>query len=208
MKSQLILIAGLLLCLVAGIARSDEAASARLIEQLQGIDQLAGKFEQRQYSADQDALVSTSTGRFRLLRPGYFSWEIQTPDSQLIIANPEHVWHHDRDLETVTRRPVDAEQSASPLQVLGGNMQALNENYEVEITAPGRYQLQPLLSDPGFKSLQLSIEDGMLAGMQVRDNLGQRLEITFSELDTSPGLTAAAFDFVPPEGADLFYHEQ
>ncbi len=208
MKSRIILITGLLLCLVGGIARSDESASARLVEELQSIDQLTGSFEQQQYSGDSNELVATSTGRFRLLRPGYFSWEILTPDSQLIIANPDHVWHHDRDLETVTRRPVDTQQNASPLQVLGGNMQALNENYAVEITSPGHYLLRPLLSDPGFKSLTLIIADGMLSGMQVRDNLDQRLEITFSDIDSSPGLTPGDFDFVPPEGADLFYHEQ
>ena len=49
---------------------------------------------------------------------------------------------------------------------------------------------------------------GQLAGMEIRDNLDQLLIITFSDVDSSPGLKPSDFAFEPPEGADLFYHDQ
>ena len=91
-----------------------------LLEELRAMQHLQGDFTQRQYTRE-DALLVESSGRFRLLRPGYFSWEITAPDSQLIVADPQYLWHHDRDLETVTRRPVTNSAQMSPLQVLGGD---------------------------------------------------------------------------------------
>ena len=54
----------------------------------------------------------------------------------------------------------------------------------------------------------LVLEDGQLAGIEIRDNLDQRLVIRFSTVESSPGLTPADFAFQPPEGVDLFYHDQ
>ncbi len=208
MLLRFIVIAGLGLCLAAGIVRADEAATDELIERLEGIEQLAGRFDQEQFSRDSGEKVGGASGSFKLLRPHYFAWEIDAPDSQLIVADPEYVWHHDRDLETVTRRPVEGNEALSPLQVLGGDNEALRANYQVERDGEGRYQLTPNASNAGFKQLVLVLEDGQLAGMEIRDNLDQRLVISFSAVETSPGLTPADFAFQPPEGVDLFYHDQ
>ena len=43
----------------------------RLLEALSGMQQLTGRFEQRQY-AENEVLVMESRGNFRLLRPGIF----------------------------------------------------------------------------------------------------------------------------------------
>ena len=87
-----------------------------LVKALAPVKQLQGRFTQRQYGQDK-ALQAESSGKFRLLRPGYFAWEILAPDQQLIIAGPQFIWHFDRDLDTVTRRPVrptDEEVSNNP----------------------------------------------------------------------------------------------
>ena len=91
-------------------------AIGELVVALQDLEQLQGHFLQRQYGQN-DVLLVESRGTFKLLRPGYFSWEITAPDNQLIIASPEYVWHYDRDLETVTRRLITDSEQMSPLQV-------------------------------------------------------------------------------------------
>lgn len=200
---------GLGLCLLAGIARSEEDAVAALAAELEQLEQAQGQFLQRQYAASGGDLVGESRGNFRLLRPGYFAWEINEPDSQLIIADREHLWHFDRDLETVTRRPIAGRDEMSPLQVLGGDTGALAKNYSVEAVGAGRYRLAPLPgTNPGFKSLIVILGKGQFSGMEIEDNLGQRLFIEFSNVDTETPLTPADFAFSPPEGADLFYHDQ
>lgn len=208
MLLRVIVIAGLGLCLAVGIVRAEDSATGELIQRLQGIEQLAGNFEQLQFSSESGKQVGRASGSFRLLRPDYFAWEIDAPDSQLIIADPEHVWHYDRDLETVTRRPVAGNEALSPLQVLGGDSEALRANYRVERAGEGRYALTPTIADAGFKQLVLVLKEDQLAGMEIRDNLDQRLVIQFTEVSRHPGLTPSDFAFEPPEGADRFYHDQ
>ncbi|KZX53408.1 hypothetical protein A3709_09775 [Halioglobus sp. HI00S01] len=206
--TRVLAIAVLGLCFVAGIVRSEEDPAAALTAQLKGLTQMTGQFVQDQYGPGSDELISVSKGSFSLLRPGYFAWDIQSPDSQLIIADLDYVWHFDRDLETVTRRPVDTGATASPLQVLGGDIETLRQNYSIASLPDGVFRLVPRDDQAGFKALTLSLPGGALQGMVVVDGLGQRLDIRFSELTTEAGLTPADFAFTPPEGVDLFYHEQ
>jgi len=126
---------------------SDEGVEA-LLAALAPVNHLQGSFIQRQYGQD-DQLLVESSGRFRLLRPGYFSWEIESPDNQLIIADPEFVWHYDRDLETVTRRPLSLDGEGTPFQILGGDATALREQFTVRQVGEGAYLVTPRSAEAG-----------------------------------------------------------
>ena len=179
-----------------------------LEQRLIGQSQLAGSFIQRQYISGGGEPV-LSSGRFKLLQPGYFAWEIQSPDSQLVIAGPQFIWHYDRDLETVTRRPVSGQPSLSPLQVLGGRQGALAANYTVSYgEQKGEFILLPVTEDAGFDRLVLVFAGQQILRLTFTDSLGQRVDVELNDLDYSTPLSAADFHFSPPEGADLFYHDQ
>jgi len=182
-------------------------ATDELLDALQGVQQLQGNFEQRQYGNNDELLVE-SRGRFRLLRPGYFAWEILWPDNQLIIASPEFIWHYDQDLETATRRPVTDSAQMSPLQVLGGDADALRRRFNIEQVAEGNFVLSPLTDDVGFQQLTLHLNGPVITGMDILDNLNQRVIIEFSQLDSDSGLTGEDFTFTPPDGIDLFYYDE
>lgn len=187
-------------------AQSSDATDA-LLASLGDITHLQGAFLQRQYTDDK-ALLVESSGRFQLLRPGYFSWEIQSPDRQLIIASPEYIWHHDIDLETVTRRPVNESAEMSPLQVLGGDESVLRERFSVIQGAEGEFTLTPVLGDPGFERLTLRLAGKTITGMEILDKLNQRVVITFDELDGDTVLRPDDFAFKPPEEADQFFYDE
>lgn len=202
-----LLVVGLFACLLLGMIRDAAAAPVdELLQRLAPIDQLQGTFSQQQYSAAGDVLLQ-SGGSFRLLRPGYFAWEITAPDSQLVIAGPEFIWHHDRDLETVTRRPAAGDQMA-PLQVLGGDAEVLRRRFNVTSDGADSYTLTPREGDPGFRSLTLGFASGQVQSMDIVDRLNQRILVRFSALSTSPALSPADFAFSPPEGVDLFYYDE
>lgn len=205
---KIFLLAVLGLCLVAGIARSDDAATETLIELLAPLSSLQGDFRQQQYAPGTEQAVATTTGQFKLLKPAYFSWEITAPDSQLIVTDGQHLWHHDRDLETVTRRPLNGQEEMSPLQVLAGDTTVLRERFEVSQSGQGRFLLTPIQGEPGFNALTLIFAAGQITGMEIVDNLNQRLFIELLSLDSTSALSPADFSFTPPEGADLFYHDQ
>lgn len=178
-----------------------------LLTALAPIKQLQGSFTQQQYGQDK-LMLAESSGRFRLLRPGYFSWEIQSPDQQLIIAGPEYLWHFDRDLETVTRRPVTTNADMTPLQILGGDESALREKFHVERKAEGTFVLTPLAPGVGFKQLTLFLNEEQITGMEIRDNLDQDVVIKFADLDSKSALRSADFAFTPPPEADLFFYDE
>lgn len=188
-------------------ALAQDTDTDQLLLALEDINSLQGSFQQQQF-AETDVLLVESSGTFRLLRPGYFAWEILSPDRQLIIATPEYIWHHDLDLETVTRRPVGDTAEMSPLQVLGGDEAVLRERFSVTQPREGLFTLTPSKGDPGFLSLSLMLDNGTIAGMEIMDKLNQRVVITFDELDTDTTLTAADFAFTPPDGVDQFYYDE
>lgn len=185
----------------------DTGDVGELLASLAPIKHLQGSFTQRQYGQDK-LMLTESSGTFRLLRPGYFAWEIQSPDAQLIIASPEFIWHHDRDLETVTRRPVTSDAEMTPLQILGGDEAALREKFKVIQKSEGVFLLTPLSPDVGFKQLTLMLNKTLLTGMEIQDNLDQTIVIKFTELDDQTELRSTDFAFIPPAGADLFYYDE
>lgn len=205
--TRFLIIAALGLCLVGGVVRADDSAADDLLERLTGIRQMQGNFLQRQFGRD-DTLLSESRGSFRLLRPGYFAWDIVSPDSQLIIADPAYLWHYDRDLETVTRRPVAGREEMSPLQVLGGDEAVLRDRFEVRTAGPGSFVLTPAAGDPGFRQLTLQFKGSVVSAMDIIDRLDQRVQIEFEEVDTASPLQPKDFAFTPPEGVDLFYYDE
>ena len=202
-------IACILLALPAVLARAGaHSAVDELVAQLNAIDHLQGRFEQRQYGED-DTLLGESSGMFRLLRGGYFSWEITSPDRQLIIANPQYIWHYDKDLQTVSRRPIQGSAAASPLQILGGDEGVVREQFEVQQESPNDFILRPVAGEQGFKQLRVTFDRNAISGMDILDTLNQRVVVTFTELDDVTVLTDADFDFTPPPGdVDLFYYDE
>ena len=200
-------LATLWLFLLASTALGEADDTDALLAVLNRISSMQGQFSQQQYD-DSNVLLATSAGRFRLLRPGYFAWEIESPDSQLIIADPQYIWQYDRDLETVTRRPVDDSEQMSPLQVLGGNETLLRSSFNVEQTAADTFSLHPKSINPGFQRLSVTFSGNAFASLEIADNLNQRIVIEFAQVDSESKLLVEDFSFIPPQEADLFYYDQ
>ncbi len=188
------------------------SGAASELSQLMGqSSSLQGQFKQAQYDLAGEPMAHSS-GSFKMLRPGYFSWEIELPDSQLILATPEFIWHHDRDLETVTRRPVNSSTAVSPLQILGGNEHILHSAFNVLKNSENVFTLTPNRdgkeNSAGFSRLSLTFESGVLSAMEITDALNHRVMIHFAGVTNKPELSADDFGFIPPDGVDLFYYDQ
>lgn len=204
-------LAVLLIYPMTGVQASSTEATTKLIETLNLTESLQGSFVQEQYGSD-GVLQATSSGSFKMLRPGYFSWEISSPDSQLILVTPQYLWHLDRDLETLTRRPVSASNAMSPLQLLGGKEELLKSGFDVSRTSDTIFSITPKehesTASAGFSSLKISLNENVIAAMEIIDGLNQRIVITFESVDKTTVLSQSDFDFTPPDGVDLFYYDE
>jgi outer membrane lipoprotein carrier protein len=204
-------LAFLLVFPVIGAQASSADSANELVETLNLTQSLQGNFVQEQYGSD-DVLQGTSSGTFKMLRPGYFSWQISSPDSQLILVTPQYLWHLDRDLETLTRRPVSGSSALSPLQLLGGKEELLQSEFAVKKMSDTLFSVTPKKNESatnaGFSSLNISLDEQVIAGMEIIDSLNQRIVITFRNVDKLSVLTELDFDFTPPDGVDLFYYDE
>ena len=95
----------------------------RLYEVPVGKEAASGQFIQELYD-EEGELLERSSGRYAILRPGFFRWEIDYPDRQLLLVSGDLFWHYDIDLATATRRKTGDDQSFAPLALLGGGQPA------------------------------------------------------------------------------------
>ncbi len=198
-----ILAALLIAVSVSAVASEPRAVLEGFSSGLVGLD---GRFEQRVFDAD-GQLTEETQGRVALATPRQFRWEYEAPFPQLIVADGDHVWVYDPDLEQVQVRIQSHEEQQSPLAVLIDPTELDRQfNLAGDADADGLQWivLTPKKSeDAQFAAARLGFSGQSLQRMQLRDALGQRTEMTFSHWQRNPAFAAGTFAFTPPEGVDV-----
>lgn len=188
---------------LASVQASD--AHATLQQFTEGLKGLDGRFVQRVFSAD-GQLDEESQGRVALSAPRQFRWEYAEPFPQLIVADGDHVWIYDPDLEQVQVRPQSYEEQQSPLAALIDPAE-LDRQFTVDDGGSSDglswVTLTPKSDDAQFNAARLGFAGGQLQRMDMRDGLGQRTEISFEGWSRNPGFAADTFRFEPPAGVDV-----
>ena len=193
----------LLVCgLVFGVFARAEVPP-ELASLLAPLDSLAGEFKQTTLSAEGEVLEE-SRGSFRLLRPSWFSWHIQEPEEQLLVASAGSLWHYDVELETATRRSLDPASPTNPMTILGGETAVLADHYQIEALADAGWRLSPRFETADFETVVLFFADGLPGRMLINDALGRQSVILFVDPAVESSLTAADFEFSPPAGVDIY----
>ncbi|HET6630131.1 MAG TPA: outer membrane lipoprotein chaperone LolA [Woeseiaceae bacterium] len=205
------LVAGGLLCLsgaaATGAERAAETAAGRaLVEQfVTEVRTMSGRFEQKLVS-EENEVVESSSGTFRIMRPGRFRWSYSEPYEQLLVADGTNVWSYDVDLEQVTVKPQAEVLGSTPASLLGGSTEVL-ENFEVTDSSTDRgtvwVSLQPTDGDSGFETIELGFTDGVLTRMILSDELAQTTLVALHDVEINEKIDPAQFEFSPPEGVDV-----
>jgi outer membrane lipoprotein carrier protein len=177
-------------------------ALASFTEDLRGLD---GRFLQRVFDAD-GQLTEETQGRVALAAPRQFRWEYEGDFPQLIVADGDHVWIYDPDLEQVQVRKQALEEQHSPLAALV-DPEELERQFRVT-AAPFEAGLDwvvltPKADDAQIESARLGFKGGELARMTLQDALGQTTEIAFRDWRRNPEFAVGTFGFTPPAGVDV-----
>jgi len=158
--------------------------------------------------------VKKSSGTFEFVRPNRFRFEYQKPFAQTIVADGQTLWLYDVDLNQVTARRQSGALASTPAALIASatDLKALSVDY-VLTDAPDRDGLQWVLAKPRagdgqLQSIQLGFQPQANAGaalkvLEIMDNFGQRSVLTFERFQINPVLPTSAFDFKPPQGADV-----
>ena len=200
--------ATLLLACLATLASGNALAGAR--EQMatftKGLKGLDARFEQRVYDPN-GRQSDLSSGSVKLSAPRLFRWQYLKPAPQLIVADGDHIWIHDPDLEQVTVRNQSFEEQGSPLAVLIDPTE-LDRQYQVSEGGKANglewLVLLPRKADEApFQKARLGFGATGLVRMELHDALGQRTVIGFSPWQRNPRFAAGTFKFIPPAGTDV-----
>lgn len=196
-------VAALVLTPALALASAGRDAIARFSTDLRSLD---GRFAQQVFDANGVA-TDRSSGRISLKAPRQFRWEYQQPYPQLIVADGDHLWLYDPDLEQVTVRVQSYEEQSSPLAALidPGELDrqfVVNEGGQASgLTWVDLKARKP--EDSAVHSAKLGFDGDGLSKMVFEDQLGQRTEVSFSEWKRNGALPADLFRFTPPEGVDV-----
>jgi outer membrane lipoprotein carrier protein len=196
-------LAGLCALLVAGIAHA--GAREQFDQFSKGVQGLSSRFEQSVFASDGE-LRETSSGSVKLQAPRLFRWEYERPFPQLLVADGDHIWIYEPDMEQVTVRRQSLEEQNSPLAMLIDPAE-LERQFKVAEDGESQGQRWLLLTprkpdDAPFEKARLGFSAQGLASMEMYDSLGQRTLMAFSPWQRNPRFAADTFVFVTPPGVD------
>ena len=167
-----------------------------------------GEFQQRMVREEGGKLRTSNeaSGSFAFARPGKFIWSYRKPYQQVLQADGDNLYIHDKDLNQVTVRALGDALGSSPAAILFGSND-LEKNFTLSEagTKEGIEWLQaiPKSKDTQFEKIGIGLKDGVPVAMELRDSFGQVSILSFTKFEKNPSLPAGQFRFVLPKGADV-----
>jgi outer membrane lipoprotein carrier protein len=161
----------------------------------------------------QSVRSKTSSGIFEFSRPNRFKFIYRKPFEQSIVADGQTLWLYDVDLNQVTARKQSQVLGSTPAALIASapDLHALQADFTLT-AAPDKDGLQWVAATPKAKEGQLQVvrvgfrpgeASGGLAALEILDSFGQRSLLSFSKVEVNPALPKDAFQFKPPQGADV-----
>ncbi|MBC8026160.1 MAG: outer membrane lipoprotein chaperone LolA [Steroidobacteraceae bacterium] len=153
--------------------------------------------------------VQRATGKFVILRPGRFRWEVLqdgATSAQLMVADGKNLWFYDADLEQVSVKSASAALPATPASLLSGD-EDIRELFRV--SSGGKRDgfdwvvVTPKGADADFREARLGFGNGELKGMVLKDKLGQTVRLQFLSSKRNAPVSESEVTFAPPAGADV-----
>lgn len=179
------------------------ADTAEVWDMLAGQQQASGQFAQELYD-ETGELLERSSGRYAVLRPEFFRWDIEFPDRQQILLAKGELWHYDIDLASATRRDAMQGGDFTPLELLGGDRATLEPRFAVERLAEDSYRMIPRFAGAGFAAVDLNWQNGEIVAMEIRDRSGQLIRLAMTPDEQSLELSAEDFTLDLPEGVEVY----
>ena len=202
-KNFSILLLGILA--LASVPQALADASSDLAELLVTMNQFSADFSQEIKTQDGE-FIQLAAGTVHAQRPAKLRWAITEPDEQLVVIDGEKVWRYEADLEQVTVRDYDASEQAAPAILLSGDIDALNDKFNVS-QYDGGFVLSPKDSSSLFLKIYVRFSAGLINQLQITDGFEQITEILFSNVDSASEHSADLYRFTPPEGVDILRND-
>jgi outer membrane lipoprotein carrier protein len=181
-------------------------AAENLISIFSKINTITADFKQ-EVKDNSGQIISTSSGSMIIQRPNKFRWSTQQPMVQLAIANGQQVWLYQPDLQQVTISKMSREIGQTPLAILSGSTQSLQQNFAIRQLTSHEFTLTAQKKTVPFHEITLVFNNSNeLTQMQLKDELGQTTILYFTKLRINTTVSDNNFNFAIPKGVDVIHN--
>lgn len=209
MKPSVYSVATLHLCgvalLLASFATRAASAESELRQFVESVRSFSGRFTQVQLDENGE-LLSSGAGLVAIARPGRFRWSYDQPYEQLMVCDGNTIWAYDPDLKQVTVRPAGETLAGTPAELLAQNAR-LSENFTTrdlgETEGLRVVLLEPKSEQSDFKSIELSLRNGVPQRLKFSDPLGGSTVVELRDLKVNVSIPDSQFQFTPPKGVEV-----
>jgi outer membrane lipoprotein carrier protein len=174
----------------------------------------SGQFLQQQVTQTSDGKVKVNkelSGQFVFSRPGKFSWTVLKPYEQKILADGKQLVMWDKDLNQVTYRTANQALATTPAAILFGDT-PFEKYFELRLVGekgnltwvelfPKASQVDA--SEIPYSKIGIGMANNLPQAMELADNFGNVVLLTFSQIKTNIVVTPSEFLFKVPPGADV-----
>jgi outer membrane lipoprotein carrier protein len=157
----------------------------------------------------QPSRTKSSSGSFDFQRPNHFRFEYRKPFEQTIVADGTTLWLFDKDLNQVSSRKQAKVLASTPAALIAASpdLETLKRDFDLQ-ALPDKDGMQwvqatPKTKDGQLQNMKVGFRGDQLAALDILDSFGQRSLLTFTGMQVNGGVSADAFRFVPPKGADV-----
>ena len=192
------------LSLTAHAAVTQTAAQA-LQKLLSPINSLSAEFTQQIKDLDNNE-YQRLTGNLSLMKPNFLRWNVVSPMQQLVVSDGKLVWLYDPDLEQVVIQSFSDDFMANPISILLGNIDQLNNDFNVIRSDDNSFSLSPKQKNSLFLAIHLRFTDSVLSRIDYQDNFGQSAQLSLTQVKLNPPLAKTAFVFDIPQDVDIINH--
>lgn len=149
-------------------------------------------------------ILQQVSGKMTIQRPGHFRWEVTQPNRQLLIADGQHIWFYDIDLQQITIQKQKTAHTDSPAALLSESPKNLTQLFIIHpLMDVQGFTLFPKNKNALFQSITLIFQKDHLREMRLTDKLDQQTEINFSQVEINPYLPTNTFHFFMPKDKDI-----
>lgn len=159
------------------------------------------------------ARTKTSTGTFDFQRPSRFRFEYRKPFEQTLVADGQTLWLYDKDLNQVSSRKQASVLAQTPAALIAASpdLQSLRRDFELQELPDAQglqwVQATPKIVEGQVARMRIGFRGDQLAALDILDRFGQHSTLAFSNMQVNSGVSADAFHFAPPKGADVVQAE-
>jgi len=148
-------------------------------------------------------------GFVSIQKPGKMKWNYRAPDRQILVSNDQGLWLYLPDEKQVTKMKAQSIYSSNTPALFLAGRGKLTESFTIgKVTEESGLYVAELIPRNRAQNLSKMVllvdkKNYQIVGSRVYDNLGNKTEMMFSDIQTNPNLNKKLFQFEVPKGVEL-----